>query len=136
MMQIKLGNFSNTITCPMNTDKTNLLQWERGQNYLNWCGRKFETKQPLLSVCLLPDNKGIAFVIQFDENTPSEETNAFIIQQKTKSKPVLVHDSDGRLVRMLGCYLSNGTLILKGANNFEYLLDEKFSSVSKKRYYR
>jgi hypothetical protein len=120
----------------MISNETNLLLWKRGEPDFQWGGRRFETIQPLLSVCLLPDNKGVAFVIRFDEQTLPEEPNVFVVQQQEKIKPVLVHDDDGRLVRMIGCYSSNKTLILKGANSFEYLLEMDSLTILEKRYYR
>lgn len=120
----------------MSEDTAQIPLWESGKHDLTWDGRRLETKYPLRAACLLPDSSGMAFAVQFDENTSPDESNVFIVRRGEKAKAITVRDDDERLVRILGCYSMNGMLVLNAANSFEYWLDPKTLLLQEKRYYR
>ena len=111
------------------------ITWERNNQRLQWDQLSLLAPKPLLWATVLPERDGIAIVTLFDENTPSNEPNAYIFRTQTGFVPVLIHE-DGILVRMLGTYSENAAVAFNAANNFVYLLDPNTVEVLSRRYYR
>jgi hypothetical protein len=111
------------------------LIWRRGQERFQWRGIEVSVPRPLLWAAELSGGTGVAFVTLFDERTSKDEPNAFVCDAEFRIRPVKIYEN-GELVRILGCYSEERTVVFNAVNQFEYLVNPITLAVLSCRYYR
>jgi hypothetical protein len=109
--------------------------WNRGDTKFSWNGSQLEAPGPIIWIAELPGKVGLAVVTLFDENTPSNETNAFVYHPNSKFGSIKVLE-EGKAVKFLGCYTEGENIVFNAANEMEYVFNPSTFEVLTCRYYR
>jgi len=108
------------------------IQWKRAETTFTVDSREEEAPGPVLWITPLPGELGYCLVTMFDEETPEQETNAYIYSPQGKLQKEIQILENEFPVRFLGFEFENGRLFILGANNTKYQLSlDDFSIIGK-----
>lgn len=112
------------------------ILWKRGARDIRYGDLLIQAPAPLMWAAEISEDGQLGMVTLFDEDTPTNQTNAFVYDARKHSFQRLELVEDGRCVRLLGCYAEENYAVFNAANETEYLIDPATCRLLSSRYYR